>query len=264
MPGLLSENVFRLDETSRPPTDSNAGRPTVILQTYLDFWGFRIPEAEADDLAGIWKQLDESRLTFEDRMKFKRNGLQAGVGTPSTWPAIREILIAHDPKAWHHAVMSDGASPLSVELGELSVSTPLFYYDAENLLHGRRYPAGLKCWRIHQAVDPAEVTHLRLEIMPELRQEKRETRLPVKRVGAAATQYENQVFEDLSISLVVAPEEYVVIGPASGDFSPSLVGSVFTRSEVEGRGEVIVYCIVPKIVMRTASAVGASGVAESR
>lgn len=252
-PRLLEENVFQM---LRPPQfdEVNPGTvPAIALETHFYVWKFRLPAETISMSEHLWDHLDESRLAPSESMLLRRNGIRVAVGKESTWPALRQVLLMHEPSVWHSKPVASDGTPLILELDDLPAGTPLFYFDPQNHLVGARQAGGQMGFRMDPRIDLDRIGALRLHLVPEIREQKpQQARLRQHQMGPMRAP-RTHTFDRLAFSLLLAQGEFVVIGPSRASKMPHLIGSRFLKSWENGELHEDIYCVMPRIYQRRIS-----------
>lgn len=251
-PTLLDESVFARRGAETASDVSATVLPTVALETYVQVWRFRVPAGRISTTEQLWDHLDESIVAPRQSVLLGRNGIRVGVGRVASWPAVRAILVLHEPEVSASTPVVAGDEPWSLELADIADDTPLFYFDSEDRLTGARHAAGKLCLRMEHLLDLDNLAMLTLRAVPEIRRDD----LPARtRLRLAAERAGNppELFLALTFTMAVPSEHFVIIGPGPASRMPHLVGSRLFKSAKNGEDFENVYCIVPKILRRQVS-----------
>ncbi len=251
-PTLLDESVFTRRDAETASNVSSTALPTVALETYVQVWRFRVAAGRLSTTEQLWDHLDESIVAPRKSVLLRRNGIRVGVGRVASWPAVRAILVLHEPQVSASTPVVAGGGPWSLELADIADGTPLFYFDSEDRLTGARHAAGKLCLRMEHLLDLDNLAMLTLRAMPEIRRDdappRRQMRVAAKPLGNPP-----ELFSALTFTMAVPPEHFIVIGPGPASRMPHLVGSRLFRSAQNDEDFENVYCIVPKILRRQVS-----------
>ncbi len=246
---LLDESVFTHRGAEVASDISATALPTIALETYVQVWRFRVSAGRISTTEQLWDHLDESIVAPRKSVLLRRNGIRVGVGRVASWPAVRAILMLHEPEVAASTPVVAGDGPWSIELADIADGTPLFYFDPEDRLTGARHAEGKLCLRMEHLLDLDNLTMLKLRAVPEIRREDPTAR-PRMRVAAEPASNSTELFGALTFMLAVPPEHFIIIGPGPASRMPHLVGSRLFKSAENGEDFENVYCIVPKILRR--------------
>ncbi len=248
-PTLLDESVFTRRGADAASDVSATALPTVALETYVQVWRFRVPAGRISTTEQLWDHLDESIVAPRKSVLLRRNGIRVGVGRVASWPAVRAILVLHEPQVSASTPVVAGGGPWSLELADIADDTPLFYFDSEDRLTGARHAAGKLCLRMEHLLDLDNLAMLTLRAVPEIRRDDPPARQRM-RLAAEPASNPTELFSALTFTMAVPPEHFIVIGPGPASRMPHLVGSRLFKSAENGEDFENVYCIVPKILRR--------------
>ncbi len=248
-PTLLDESVFTRRDAQAASDVPSTASPTVALETYVQVWRFRVPDGRISTTEQLWDHLDESIVAPRQSVLLMRNGIRVGVGRVASWPAVRAVLVLHEPEVAASTPVVAGDGPWSLELADISDGTPLFYFDSQDRLRGARHAAGKLCLRMEHLLDLDNLAMLTLRAVPEIRREDPLVR-PRMRLAAEPAGNPPELFSALTFTMTVPPEHFIVIGPGPASRMPHLVGSRLFKSAENGADFENVYCIVPKILRR--------------
>ncbi len=251
-PTLLDESVFTRRGAEAASDGSATALPTVALETYVQVWRFRIPAGRISGTEQLWDHLDESIVAPRQSVLLGRNGIRVGVSRVASWPAVRAILVLHDPEVSASTPVVAGGAPWSLELAHIADGTPLFYFDSEDRLTGARHAAGKLCLRMEHLLDLDNLAMLTLRAVPEIRRDDPPARTRM-RLATAFAGNPPDIFSAMTFTMAVPPEHFIVIGPGPASRMPHLVGSRLFKSTENGEDFENVYCIVPKILRRQVS-----------
>ncbi len=248
-PILLDESVFTRRDAQADSDPSSSALATVALETYVQVWRFRVRAGRLSATEQLWNHLDESIVAPEQSVLLRRNGIRVGVGRVPSWPAVRAILVLHEPEVSASTPIVTGDGPWSLELADIAEGTPLFHFDSAGRLTGARHSAGKLCLRMEHLLDLDNLAILNLRAVPELRREAPPV-IPRMRLAADFAGDPPELFSVLTFTMAVPAEHFIVIGPGPASRMPHLVGSRLFRSAENGEQFENVYCIVPKILRR--------------
>jgi hypothetical protein len=251
-PNLLDESVFTGRNAQGTPSSSSTASPTIALETYVQVWRFRVAAGRISTTEQLWDHLDETIVAPRTSVLLRRNGIRVGVGRAASWPAVRALLVLHEPEVSASTPVVAGDGPWSIELADIADGTPLFYFDAADRLAGARHAEGKLCLRMEHLLDLDNLAMLTLRAVPEIHREIPSAR-DLIRVATGTAGAEPGLFSALTFTMAVPPEHFIVIGPGSASRMPHLVGSKLFRSAENGEDFENVYCIVPKILRRQVS-----------
>lgn len=230
----------------RPAPPASANPPVqAAVQLQFHLWTFRLGPLTDEQWQKMWKHLDETVVDSQTVMALARNGLRAAVGSASSWPAVRDVLLQHAPEVTHRQAVLENGLPLSIELEQLHVDQPLFSFDRQGHLSGDRFDGFFMYWFVEYEVDLQDVNRLTCRVVPEVRRGRAEE-WPAASWSAASSV---ERFEDMAFSASVDSGEHLIIGPGRKAYNHNLVGSWFVR-EPGDSGREIVFCILPRIVRR--------------
>jgi len=248
-PTLLDETVFTRRGALAEPDGSATALPTVALETYVQVWRFRIPAGRISMTEQLWDHLDESIVVPRQSVLLRRNGIRVGVGRVASWPAVRAVLVLHEPQVSASTPIVAGDGPWSLELADIADGTPLFFFDSRDRLTGARHAAGKLCLRMEHLLDLDNLAMLTLRAVPEIRRDDLPARTRV-RLAAEFADDRSELFSALTFTMAVPSEHFIVIGPGPASRMPHLVGSRLFKSTENGEDFENVYCIVPRILRR--------------
>ncbi len=248
-PTLLEESVFTRRDAEPAPDESTTALPTIALETYVQVWRFRVPAGRISTTEQLWDHLDESIVAPRQSVLLRRNGIRVGVSRMASWPAVRAMLVLHEPEVSASTPVVAGAGPWSLELTDIADDTPLFFFNAQDQLTGARHAAGKLCLRMEHLLDLDNLAMLTLRAVPEIRREEAPI-LKRTRLGTELTVGPRNPFAALTFTMAVPSEHFIVIGPGPASGMRHLVGSRLFKSAENGEEFENVYCIVPKILRR--------------
>lgn len=248
-PTLLDESVFTRSGEETAADAPTAALPTVALETYVQVWRFRVAAGRLSTTEQLWDHLDESIVAARESVLLRRNGIRVGVGRVASWPAVRAVLILHEPQVSESTPVVAGDGPWSLELAEIADGTVLFYFDSEDRLAGARHAGGKLCLRMEHLLELDSLTMLKLRVAPEIRRDEPPAH-PRMRGALQPGDNASELFGALTFTMAVPPEHFIVIGPAPTSRMPHLVGSRLFNTEEKGQAFENVYCIVPRILRR--------------
>jgi len=230
------------------------------LHTQFEIWRFRIPGERITESDGLWDHLDESTVSPRQALRWRRNGVRLGVGRSSSWPAVRAMLLQHDPEVWSDRIVAD-ERPILLELSAISSDDPLFHYDDQDRLCGARYEDGRMFFHITHLMDIDELGRLHMRVVPELRRPKGDLTVRLERSEGVFEPDDVDRFNHLAVTLTLEPQHYILIGPSHAARRRHLIGRRFLIDQEQGEMYENVYCIVPKIFRVALPPGAAAGVA---
>lgn len=234
------------DDVTPPPFGSESSDDdTVVLQMMFEVQRVLIPsDTPAEDREILWKYVDELRIDPELSEHLGRNGLRVGIANRAGLAALRALfqrLGAIDERTLQPV---RSGYPLTLELGTIDESTPVFTFDREGHLSGTSFSHAVEY--LHVDYDCTEPPKTTLRITPEIFKESEQPDWQTEDGEIKyKKRYVGRVFEDLVVELQHGPDELLVVGPSVTPASRLVVGSALLVHEFAGRSWDAVYCIAP-------------------
>jgi hypothetical protein len=228
------------------PTRPATGNP--FVESYR-VWIFRSTGTDACREQG-WSYLDELLPgAVQDAKVLASNGLRCGVGRVSDWPKVKEQLEACQ------TITSRENSPMDIAVARMSSivllsdemkrDRTLFYYDRNGRLRGCDGASKLQL----VLISGGRIAEGRRRVVFSPRILEPTNRIKAMTDAArpaSATPTVEKELENLSFTVDLGPEEFVLLGPRNGELAASLIGAqLFTKWDQGQRG---VYLILVKPV----------------
>ena len=249
-PDLLEENVFANRRAGEEPSTAAGPAQAFALETHFYVWRFQTPVDRISGSEQLWDHLDESAVAHSESVLLKRNGIRVGVGKAALWPAVRAILMMHEPQVWRSPpVVSDGGA-LSLELGELPADVSVFYYDSRDQLMGAWYSGGRMSFRVNPRIDLDDVGRLSIQFLPQISRRSPLTTKGFELQTASPGDAGSASFDELAFAVTLERGHFIIIGPSRASSMPHLLGGRFLRSTENGKDYENIYCVVPRIYQR--------------
>ena len=208
----------------------------------------------------IWNHVDEMRIGAETVAQLARNGVRMGIATDEGWTAMRVIFDACEARWEQQQMIGQRGLPLSIEIGAVESSEPIFYYDARHKLQGKTFSAGKKLVNLGFGYRPELGGVIDLQVGMEVRHD-RGVMAWEKRGGVIreVPAFDRKVFHDLDVSLSLNPGEFLILGPSARAAETYLIGSRFFTRDEGGSAYEIMFFIAPKPYQSQVSDAGRGG-----
>ncbi len=232
------------------PAAAAAPQPgSQILGVAYQVLRFCVPADGSGIDSRMWDHINEGVVSQDRALVLQRNGLRVGVGRASSWPAVREALLAGGPEIRDHSAAVESGRALAVAMNELAEPESLFHYAADQRLLGASFRPGMLGLRVTADMPLANRAPLRLHAVPELRRPKTALQMRLDRQSGILEMEESEPFEALAFDIILGPDEYLVIGPTPPERSAvMLVGRRLLESSDAGQTFENVYVLAPKIM----------------
>jgi len=218
---------------------------TVVLQMVFEVQRVLLPpSAPAEEREILWRYVDEQRIDPDLSEHLARNGLRVGIANRAGLAALRSLfnrLGAIDERTLQPV---RSGYPLTLELGSIEESSPVFTFDREGRLSGRSFRGAVKY--LHVDYDCTQPPQTILRVTPEIfkESEQRDWQAQHGEIEFKKT-YEGMVYEDLVVELTHGPDELLVIGPDMSSANRLVAGRALLTREYAGQTWDTVLCIAP-------------------
>jgi len=217
------------DESRHPKPPVRKSLPEIKIGRYFDV---RILDSTANNecLQNVWSYLDELSPVSIDWQVLHKNGIRAGVGQYSDWPALKQQLEKCNTKLESQIQLALGSfRSASLLTDKFRNSRTLFYYDNTGKFHGKDYgPSQLRL----TITSAGKVTGSRTRIIltPKIISPRsRLEQFTRKKIKRKTSTIETEL-EKFSIIIDIGPEEFVLVGISNLNLPDSLLGSqLFTQ-----------------------------------
>lgn len=203
----------------------------------LAVFHIQVPRDHAAAVEKVWDHLREDFVSSDQQLALRLNGIRAGIGHSQWWEPIRRAFdqvkgnIVNMPQP----VRMPAGFPLSLELDKEAADQTLFFVGRDGLLSGDTWPASRNVLRVTIAADPRSPDRARMMVVPEVRHEEQGMRLVQTPAGMwQVPRMQARDFEAAGFECVLAPGEFLLVGPSTGDLAYGLIGNAFLSRDVEG------------------------------
>ncbi|GMU23958.1 MAG: hypothetical protein AMXMBFR13_40350 [Phycisphaerae bacterium] len=254
--------LFQRPGTTTAPSSENSETVTtaqgiepprmLMLQVSFDLLRTRVPAGTFSRSGKIWNHLDEQVLPVEVAALLQRNGLRIGKGKLDAWRPIKALLEAErDVTSTQDAALLTNGLPLTIEINRRPQDQTLFLFRPNGSLVGAPLPASTNVIRVEYAVPPTQPESVELAIMPEIRLHAAEPELSLDPASwNRPLAPPSRILRELSARIIVAPGEFVALGPSPAAERAHTMGSLLLREQEEGREYESMYFITPKVSRR--------------
>ncbi|MEP0843074.1 MAG: hypothetical protein HRF43_10230 [Phycisphaerae bacterium] len=229
----------------------DAQTPRTILQLHFDVLRTQAPVGTFSQSDKIWNHLDEKVVPAELAAVLQKNGLRIGRGKMSAWHPIKAILdLEKAVQAFQNGITLHNGLPLTIELDQRPQDQSPFVYRPDGTLRGLRLTAGMNLLRIEYAIPVTHPDSVLIEMMPETRLEAPEPRLTVNGWTQRPPVRPSEIFRELSVRMLVGPDEFVAVGPSSAVTMPHTLGALMLIDQVENQPRESVLFITPRVIRK--------------
>ena len=200
--------------------------------------------APEEDRAILWRYVDEQRVNPELSQHLGRNGLHVGIANRAGLAALRALFLRLGAMDERTLQPVRSGYPLTLELGTIDESSPVFTFDRDGRLSGKSFAGAVKY--LHIDYDSTQPPQTILRVTPEIFKESAEPDWQAQDDDIQYKKtYEGAVYEDLSVELRHGPDEVLVIGPDVTSGSRLVIGTALLTYEHAGQTWDTVFCIAP-------------------
>jgi hypothetical protein len=172
----------------------------------------------------VWRQLDEDSLDSQTSVLLAQNGLRAGVGPTSRWPAISKLVDLPGATTQQYICQTDGRSTINIITRASIMEQTVFYVDKDRQLEGRTFDRCDNSIRLslNQVKDS---TDLVVQVEPVVQIGTIDiVRGPQEMGVVRVTSPLEETFKNLRLGASLKAEQFLVIAPAD----PKGAGAAFS------------------------------------
>jgi len=229
-------NLFVRNPRSPTSKPADGSQPRQSFINSFDVW-ILDSTGSSECLEEAWSHLDELFLpgNVEDWKVLSRNGLRCGKGQLSAWPTVKEQLDRCNTTTGPAIELDVGLfTPVVLLTDPWKPDRTIFYYDRAGRPRGEDFQRS-KLQLVLTTAGRTGAGRIRVIFAPRVVKrisslERLAPRRRPRRPGEGKTI--QQELENLNITVDLGPDEFAVLGPASGKLAKMLVGSqLFLRWE---------------------------------
>ncbi len=245
-------------EPTLPPAgpDGSAAQPIIILQTRFDVLRIRVPRGVFSQSGKIWNHVSEEVIPDATARLLQRNGLRVALGHPDSYPPIHAML-ENEPGAEmsNTSILLANGLPLTIAVDQHRTrDQTLFLYRADGTMAGVTCPMSTNLIRVEYSISIDTPNAVQVDVMPEIRQQQVRGNLAINELGQldAPREEPTRVLRELAFRMVVAPEDFVMIGPSPTVWPAHhggrsyLAGSLLLCETIDGKPYESMYFITPR------------------
>lgn len=234
------------------PAGSIDPQSVVLMQVSFDVLRTRVSQGVFSGSGKVWNHLSEDAIPAEAALLLQRNGLRVARGKMDGWPPIKAILDAAGKVETSRSTMRvEGGMPLMLEISQRKPEETLFIYrTATGGAAGATFLECINFLRVEYSVPPAAPDSVAVEVMPEIQEPRSAppTRIMQNNWLPRPPEQPVRVLRELTFRMVLAPGEFLAIGPAPATREVRhIAGSVLLCEEIDGRKLESMYFITPKV-----------------
>jgi hypothetical protein len=236
-PGNEAETAPPLEFIAGPDSSQPLQAQTTRLDVVLRVLHVQVPHAARDQAATLWNHVREDVLDHETLTRLQQNGVRVGVSHDRWWDAVKATLDAIDGviTITLDPVRLPDDYPLALQLDARPHDQTLFYMADDGILTGETWPMSRNVLRVSCGLNLAQPEHLRVGVVPEVRQRLEGWRWVRREAGLAQIpNYEGRTFAAAGFELDLGPGEFVVVAPGERADLFGIVGGAFLVREQDG------------------------------
>lgn len=227
----------RLELIPKPVIEPRAARARVV-DVVLTVLHVQVPRDQRENVAGLWNHVREDVLDDATRERLNRNGIRVGRGHAHWWDAVKAVLDAADGVNSNalDPVRLPANYPLALELDDAPREQTLFFVGADGVLTGQTWPRSRNVLRVRYRLDLENPEQIRLEIVPEVRQQQDGWRwVQTDRGLTQVPNYSGRAFSAVGFEIGVDPGAFVLIAPGKRADVYGMVGGALLLQEQDDR-----------------------------
>jgi len=229
----LSRHADRNDDAAERDFVSRPLDPTFRL-TVLHI---QVPRDRAAGVQRVWDPLREDFVSTDQQLSLRLNGIRVGIGHSGWWQPIKRAFdeVPGNIVSMPQPVRMPAGFPLALELDTEPADQTLFFIGRDGILSGDTWTASRNVLRVTIQADPRNRDHARIMVIPEVRRRDQGMRLVRTAAGMwQVPRMQARAFDAAGFHTVLAPGEFLLIGPSMGDLAYGLIGNAFLSREIEG------------------------------
>jgi hypothetical protein len=197
----------------------------------------QVPHRDRNVADVVWDYLREDALDGGTRLRLRQNGVRVGVGNAEWWGAVQQALdgIEGTRSLVTSPVRLPPGYPLSLELDEGPREQHLFFMASDGVLTGESWPQSRNVLRVSYEVNVEHPEHVRLMVVPEVRQHLEGWRWVRNEAGLTREPNVNgRAFGVVGFLADLRPGEFLLVAPGEQAEVYGLVGNAFLSREEQG------------------------------
>jgi hypothetical protein len=211
----------------------------------------QVPQGMFSESGKIWNHLDEQVVPAEMATLLQRNGLRIARGKAASWAPIKALLDSEkDVNTYGNAMTLNNGLPLLIELDAKPHDQTLFLFRPDGSWPGATLPGSMNLLRIEYEIPVDAPESVLVNVMPEIRLQAPETPLVSEGWTAQPPTPPTRVFRELSVRVLIGPDEFLAVGPSSAARRTHTIGALMLNQSVDGRAFECMFFITPRIVRK--------------
>jgi len=243
-PPMMSVIPTTLGQTDASPRNIIA--VPVVVQ--LDVYQMWVPYGSVSASDAFWKPVEENAVDVATYDLLFKNGIRVGVAPRAEWAQLKALLDQNPASVQHKSHLTTDPKNLELETGVVKDSQNIFFYDAQNELHGKTHDKAQNVMALTFQPAPRRTGDVRVTLCPVVRSTKK--RFEVS--GSGEEREVSYIFPerlyDLNLRADIPLDGFLVIAPSIEGRWPTSVGNAFfTRDGNAERLEQVIL-LVPNLV----------------
>jgi hypothetical protein len=198
----------------------------------------QVPRARRLQMEPVWNHLREDVTDNATVLRLQSNGVRIGVGREESWDAVRTTIDAVEGVRTQalDPLRVPANYPLALELDERPREQTLFFVADDGVLTGESWPHSRNVLRVTYELNLTERDHIRLTLVPEVRQ--RLDGFKWVRTDAGVAQvpnYDGRAFSAAACVLDLEPGEFLAVAPGPRADLFGIVGGALLVRDCDGQ-----------------------------
>jgi hypothetical protein len=208
------------------------------LDVVLTVLHVQVPRTRRTQMEPVWNHLREDVLDNATALRLQSNGVRVGVGREDWWDAVRTTIDAVEGVRTQalDPLRVPANYPLALELDERPREQTLFFVADDGVLSGETWPHSRNVLRVTYELNLAERDHVRLTIVPEVRQRLEGFKWVRSETGVTQMpNYDGRAFAAAAFAVDLEPGEFLTVAPGPRANLFGLVGGALLVRELDGQ-----------------------------
>ena len=233
-PSDTATAVVRIDPNA-PPSQSPETPGRGVFSIQLQIGTVEIPEGMASGSEDLWSYLDEEPLALRS-LVLGLNGFRVGIGREDSWQEVGAILKKLTGRQFRTSTLQTFINrPTNVSIRRAMPIQTIFFYDADQTLSGRDFPAGENLITFAFSFDEDHREKTILSALPQIRSARKEKQYRmINGVPTFVSLPKLFALPEVGFQVALGKDDFLVIGPGAQARRPSSVGNHFLTTLREG------------------------------
>ena len=214
----------------------------------VDIYQLQVPLGTISRNQQFWKRVDENAVDVPTYDLLLKNGVRVGQAPIAEWEYFKKIMADYPAVTKAASLVAAESKPIELPVRKELPSQDIFYFDAQNALHGQSFDACENILTVTFQQAARKQQTMRVALCPVVRSKTKRLEFSPLNNEMEVTYAAPQRLYDLNLRTDVSLDSFLIVAPSSEATWRTSIGNSFFMTEGDAERMENVLLIVPAAI----------------